>query len=189
MDLFPIPMLREKTDLDIPLIKEEILKHRLSKPDNKEEYTSYYDSNLLPIDSADVINNCIIDYASSFISSIFTENNLKVDKDTLNVWYNVYNEGIHHCWHDHGRALLSGTIFIEMNETSSPFKIKSPLHALIKSWSGNAEFVGRFKQELSFEPEAGTIIMWPGWVEHNVPEQRKTNEPRITISFNIDIKR
>tara|TARA_R100001460_G_scaffold4800_4_gene13532 strand:- start:11746 stop:12297 length:552 start_codon:yes stop_codon:yes gene_type:complete len=183
-------MLWEKTSLDIPLIKKEILEHRSSKPSDKKNYTSYYDGTVMPLDCNSAVSDCIIEYSNSYLDSIFKEGKYKVDSEHLNIWYNVYQEGVQHNWHDHGRAFMSGTIYIEMNESSAPFKIKSPMHALIKSWAGNnVELQGRFKQELTFRPEVGTIIMWPGWVEHTVPEQKETNEPRISISFNVDIKR
>tara|TARA_B100001093_G_scaffold498515_1_gene546699 strand:+ start:732 stop:1286 length:555 start_codon:yes stop_codon:yes gene_type:complete len=184
-------MLWEKTNLDIPLIKKEILEHRATKPSNKENYTSYYDDKLLPLECNNEVTDTITYFGSKYLTSIFgDESTTSINDDHLNIWYNVYQEGIQHDWHDHGRAFISGTIFIEMNDTSSPFKIKSPLHPLIKSWAGNGNrFQHRFQQELKFNPEPGTILMWPGWVEHTVPEQKKTDEPRITISFNVDIKR
>lgn len=190
-NLFPIPMLWEKTNLDIPLIKKEIIEHRATKPDDKKHYTSYYDDRVLPLDCNNEVEDTIMYYGNKYVSSIFgPKDDLSIEGDHLNIWYNVYQEGVQHDWHDHGRAFISGTIFIEMNETSAPFKIKSPLHALIKSWAGNGyELQDRFEQELKFRPEAGTILMWPGWVEHTVPKQKETDEPRITISFNVDIKR
>lgn len=190
-NLFPIPMLWEKTRLDIPSIKKEILEHRAAKPNDKKHYTSYYDDRLLPLNCNNEIMDTITYFGSKYIASIFgPKSEIILNDDHLNIWYNVYQPGVQHDWHDHGRAFISGTIFIEMNDTSSPFKIKSPLHALIKSWAGNGyELQDRFEQELKFNPESGTILMWPGWVEHTVPEQRETDEPRITISFNVDVKR
>ena len=55
-NLFPIPMLWEKTRLDIPSIKKEILEHRAAKPNDKKHYTSYYDDRLLPLNCNNEIN-------------------------------------------------------------------------------------------------------------------------------------
>jgi len=38
--------------------------------------------------------------------------------------------------------------------------------------------------ESEFQPDQGRIVMWPGYLDHGVREN-KTNEDRISLSFNI----
>ena len=54
---------------------------------------------------------------------------------------------------------------------------------------GDGDLRGRWAQELSFRPDNGDILIWPGWVEHTVPEQKACNNERVTLSFNISVKR
>lgn len=67
--------------------------------------------------------------------------------------------------------------------------IRSPLYAIIKSWVGGEGFLNRWVQEEELRPVSGDIYIWPSWLEHSVPEQKPTSNPRISISFNIFVKR
>ena len=193
-------MLHEKTNLPIQQILKEVLEHRKAKGDDKHAYTSFYDddpetSNLQILTNHDEILDTILRYSQSYIDACIIEPDgpnkdlYRLNRRFIQVWYNVYDEGIHHCWHDHGRSFLSGTIFINLDDQSSPYRIKSPLYPLIKAWSGDGDLRGRWAQELSFRPDNGDILIWPGWVEHTVPEQKACNKERVTLSFNISVKR
>jgi uncharacterized protein (TIGR02466 family) len=185
-------MLHEKTSLQVQKIRKSILKHQASRKDG--QYTSFYDGNDLDgikgIECADEIIDTIVDYSNSYVQATIDQDsnlNTKFDRSHVQLWYNVYHEGIHHCWHDHGRSLLSGTIYIHTDIESSTFDIKSPVLPLIKSWYNN--FTDRWSQEIKLLPDPGDILIWPGFLEHQVKEQKACKEPRISISFNIFYKR
>jgi uncharacterized protein (TIGR02466 family) len=180
MDLFPIPLLKEKLELPCSKIAKEILAAR----SQNTNYTSYFDEDSFPIESFPVIAQAIMKHGNQFFSSI-SDRNIEFDTDDIHIWWNVYREGDHHCFHDHARALLSGTIYINADETSAPFDIESPLDGLIRSWAGS-DLTGRYNQSLQFNVEANTIYIWPSWLKHSVPTQSETDNPRITISFNLD---
>ncbi|MGY8867464.1 MAG: putative 2OG-Fe(II) oxygenase [Methylophagaceae bacterium] len=193
-NLFPIPMLQEQTNLNIEEIHQSILQHRNNKSPDRTNYTSFYDEDgLAGIKHKDAIIEQIKTFTDGYISECIDYDegfSLDVTADHISAWYNVYSEGIHHCWHDHGRSLLSGTVYIHTDGDSSPFLIKSPLYSIIRGWAGPSEgFSGRFAQQEEFNPKAGDIYIWPGWLEHTVPTQKQTNNPRVSISFNIAAKR
>jgi len=192
-DLFPIPMLTEQSSLNLEEIRQSILSLRNSKSPDKTNYTSFYDEDgLVGVKHKEDIINEILKFAKGYVGTCLDTNPdlaAKLDADGIQAWYNVYSEGIHHCWHDHGRSLLSGTVYIYTDSDSSPFLIRSPFYAIIKGWAGGEGFLNRWEQEQKFNPKSGDLFIWPGWLEHSVPEQKATDEPRISISFNASFKR
>ena len=153
-------MFHEKTSLTIQQILKDVLEDRKAKGDDKNAYTSFYDddpetTNLKKLTNHDEILDAILRYSQSYIDACIIDPNgpnkdlYILNRGFIQVWYNVYDEGIHHCWHDHGRSFLSGTIFINVDDQSSPFRIKSPNYALIKAWSGDGDLLDRWEQELS----------------------------------------
>lgn len=192
-NLFPIPMMMEQTNLNIKEIQESILTLRRNKSPDKTNYTSFYDEDgLAGVKHKEDILNGITKFAKGYVDTCLDLDKTiasKIDTDCIQAWYNVYDEGIHHCWHDHGRSLLSGTLYIHTDSDSSSFLIRSPLYAIIKSWVGGEGFLNRWVQEEELRPVSGDIYIWPSWLEHSVPEQKPTSNPRISISFNIFVKR
>ena len=192
-DLFPIPMLTEQLDLNLKEINDSILALRRNKSPDKTNYTSFYDEDgLMDVMYKEEILNAITNNATGFINTcldIDKSIDTNITNGSVQAWYNVYDEGIHHCWHDHGRSLLSGTIYINTDSDSSPFLIKSPYYPIIKGWVGGDGFVDRWKQEYKLIPKSGDLFIWPSWLEHSVPAQKATDNPRVSISFNVSIKR
>lgn len=192
-NLFPIPMMMEQTNLNLKEIQESILTLRRNKPPDKTGYTSFYDEDgLLDVKNKKEILDVITKYAKGYVDTCLDLDSTiasQINSECIQAWYNVYDKGIHHCWHDHGRSLLSGTLYIHTDNDSSSFLIRSPMYAIIKGWVGGEGFLDRWAQELELRPIPGDIYIWPSWLEHSVPEQKATNDPRISISFNVFVKR
>lgn len=190
-DMFPIPMLWEKTELDTDRLATEILRLRNTRPADESHYTSYYKHGLseLPDGLDRAVFDVIRAHTDRYLEAILKGRKVfTIVDDDIEAWWNVYTENIHHCWHDHGASVVSGTIFVHTDEQSARFEIRSPLKALCKAWLG-VDMAGRWTQEFQVVPDAGTILIWPSWVEHSVAKQEATERPRITISFNVYGKR
>ena len=183
MDLFPIPLLKEKINLDCASITKEILEAKALTTN----YTSYFEEDTFLIESSSAIKQIILEHANKFFPTI-SDRNIIFNEENINIWWNVYKEGDHHCFHDHGRSLLSGTIYVNIDESSSPIEFESPLDGLIRTWASD-DLKDRWKQSETFGFPAiknNIIMTWPPWLKHSVPAQGKTDNPRITISFNLD---
>lgn len=192
IDLFPIPLLNHKININCEALAEQILEMRKKKEGKPHmDYTSYFEKgNEMAGVEWDALRDEIVRATNALNASVNMD--VVIDSSHVHAWWNVY-EGQHHCWHSHGRALWAGTFYVQMDETMQPIKFRSPIQGLVESWSpvDSAFRDTRWVQERTFFPEPGTILMWPSWMEHTVPElfNKVPDKPRITISFNIAFKR
>tara|TARA_R110000803_G_C11843743_1_gene304926 strand:- start:49 stop:630 length:582 start_codon:yes stop_codon:yes gene_type:complete len=89
---------------------------------------------------------------------------------------NSYQEG-----HHHGKVLLSGVIYIEVNDKSGDFQLFNPLTTesilMIPS--------NKFGSFFSISPSPSMILLFPGWMTHRALHN-SSNKNRISISFNIN---
>lgn len=100
--------------------------------------------------------------------------------DSVKWWYSVYREGDNHELHNHPQCTLAGTYYVFADEESSEIRYKSPYAwtNMIDRELDDGEVFARYK------PETGDVLVWPPWLDHQVPTQKKCERPRIAISFN-----
>lgn len=111
---------------------------------------------------------------------------------TINrLWYNVYTDGEYQEEHDHIGNLSNPTHFscihfLSFNkEQHSPPEFKDPL-AQLRNLS--VEFESNNYGEFYVpKVEEGDLLMFPSYLIHRVLPCKKTDYPRITISFNIKV--
>lgn len=184
-DLFPIPLLHEKIALTNSNLYEEIKSIRATRSPDRNNYTSYYDKS--PMEGVNwselrqqIVDNCLQLYRI-LIPKIKPPETVRV-----NAWWNLYGYNNHHCWHAHGNSLFAGTYYVHMDELSVPLEFKSPLESLINSWQPGFGNDTRWAQAVKVHAATGDLLIWPGWIDHSVPEQKTLSDNlRCTISFNV----
>lgn len=190
-DLFPIPLYHEKSNLPIDYYRNTILELRSKQDTGKphKDYTSFFNKDgMMNGIEVEALYEHIAQEATRLTKVVGIEN-IKIEPHMVGAWWNVYYQE-HHCWHCHGNALWAGTLYIQMPEGCSGIVFKSPIEGLTKSWADKAFDGTRWAQEVTVSPQAGDLVMWPGWIDHTVPELfSDPEEPRISISFNISVKR
>lgn len=82
------------------------------------------------------------------------------------LWFNINPAGASHRWHYHGMRETVGVLYIQVPENS-----------------GNIEFKGKLTQVIT--PVAGTLLTFPGNLEHRVLENLSAND-RISMAFNLE---
>ena len=104
-----------------------------------------------------------------------------------NMWVNV-NRYRHFNWnHSHNQAIISGVYYVKTPSDCGSICFQNPTADLMNPWMiRGAE--NQFLSDSWWMPcEAGTIYLFPSFLRHSVqPSQNKT-EPRISISFNIEL--
>ena len=111
---------------------------------------------------------------------------------TINkVWYNVYTDGEYQEEHDHIGTLLNHSHFSCIHFLSydkkqhSPPEFKDPLSQLRNL---SVEFdTNNYGEIYVPKVEEGDLLMFPSYLIHRVLPCKKTDYPRITISFNIRV--
>jgi len=107
------------------------------------------------------------------------------------IWYNVYNDGEYQEEHDHIGGPFSPSHFSCIHflsfdpEQHDPPEFKDPL-AQLRNLS--VEFESNNCGEI-YVPKVkeGDLLMFPSYLVHRVLPCKKTDYPRITISFNITV--
>lgn len=190
-DLFPIPLYHEKTNLPIDQYRDTILELRSKQDTGKphKDYTSFFNkgSMMAGLETEDLYET-ISKECNTLTSSVGIDN-IRIEPYMVSAWWNVYYRE-HHCWHHHGTALWAGTLYVQTPKDCQGITFKSPIEGLTKSWADKAFDGTRWTQEITIHPKAGDMLMWPGWLDHTVPELfSDPEEPRISISFNVSVKR
>ena len=113
----------------------------------------------------------------------------------VETWANVQRKGGSNAVHPHPGTFWSGVYYVDVGDISVEggcggelqlFDPRGCLPAML------APFLRYTVPELhdagkniSFTPEAGTCVLFPGWLSHSV-SLYKGEQPRISIAFNLD---
>lgn len=179
LDLFPtLVMIYDLTFLDLSLVYENISEiysgpHGLIDNSN----SSYgHDFSILYQDNLDFVKNeieeCILDYVNtSGLQPI----------SITGSWYSKMESGCRLHAHRHEGSVISGVLYVDVDEDSSPLIFKSPLmpykmNDLYEKFDNSYASSG-----LSLKPTKGSLVLFPSWLEHETPPERGK---RCIISFN-----
>ena len=105
-------------------------------------------------------------------------------------WVNINKPGDCNTKHNHPGDDLAGVLWIKTPENSGNLVFESPHH--FNSFREIASYTEEFKnsnnyfQTYYFSPIEGRMLVFPSHLQHEVLEN-KSNEDRISVSFNIDL--
>ena len=115
-------------------------------------------------------------------------NNIKLD---ICYWVNINPTGSFNTKHNHPNSDLAGVLWIKIPKNSGDIVFVSPkdFESFIEIFSYKDEFkkLTNNYHIYNFSPKEGSILIFPSHLQHRVDEN-KSNEDRISISFNIKIK-
>ena len=94
------------------------------------------------------------------------------------MWANINTKGNYNGQHTH-EGELSGVFYCQVPENSGKIVLVNPAVRSYISAVKNNNF--------TINPKRLALIMFPSWLEHYV-EPNQSDNPRISISFNIGIK-
>ena len=103
-----------------------------------------------------------------------------------NMWANINYPGNFNRPHLHPNALFSGVYWIKAPEKSGDLMLYEPRPGVHTTMPNRKE--GKLPPELwrevHYTPRAGTIVMFPAWLWHEV-RPNQSNDTRISVSFNF----
>ena len=209
--MFPTPFFHGKTNLNLQQVKSDmdrlidVAKHKQGD-DDLMNYTTYFDAELREetynLPWYESFANQMKDTYIEFISSQY---NLQVDHLNrhdihLFTWLNRYDTEHSHAVHDHVNSKVSGTLYIDVDEDSTPIRYINPNHNSVfshgtmnKEVSLDEQIVtqgaesGASQVEMAFFPRNGDFMLWPSYVLHYVPKTQLKDKKytRYSISFNL----
>ena len=130
----------------------------------------------------DVLHYFIINCLAGFpvIDESF---NIKVD-----AWVNINKPGDYNIKHNHPGVDLAGVLWIKCPQDCGVIVFDSPTgfqsHNEINSYNDNFKNENNLFHSYKFDPTEGKILIFPAHLNHHVKEN-KSNEDRISVSFNI----
>ena len=103
-----------------------------------------------------------------------------------NMWANVNYPGGYNRPHLHPNSLFSGVYWIKTPVKSGNLMIYDPRPGIHTTMPGRKEgpLPHQFWREIHYTPRAGTIVMFPAWLWHEV-RPNQSNDIRISVSFNF----
>ena len=103
-----------------------------------------------------------------------------------NMWANINYPGNANRPHLHPNALFSGVYWVKAPEKSGNLMLYEPRPGAQCTMPNRKE--GKLPPELwrevHYTPRAGTIVMFPAWLWHEV-RPNQSNDTRISVSFNF----
>ena len=114
---------------------------------------------------------------------------------TLQGWANVNRFGDYHDYHNHPRAYLSGTYYVQVPTEMEVLDGRNdgrPGRITLYDPRGSVNMTAikgdpNIEPEYTIEPKPGMIVLWPAFVNHFV-HPNLSKQPRISVSFNVLLK-
>ena len=117
---------------------------------------------------------------------IFAKEKLTLKPVLGNMWANINYPGNFNRPHIHPNALFSGVYWVKAPVQSGNFMVYDPRPGVQMSMPNRKEgkLPSELWREVHYEPKAGTSIMFPAWLWHEV-KPNESNDTRISVSFNF----
>ena len=103
-----------------------------------------------------------------------------------NMWANINYPGCYNRPHIHPNALFSGVYWIKAPQKSGNLMVYDPRPGVQMAMPDRKQdkLPPEYWREVHYEPRAGTCIMFPAWLWHEV-KPNQSNDTRISVSFNF----
>ena len=117
---------------------------------------------------------------------IFKKEHLSLKPVLGNMWANINYPGNANRPHLHPNSLFSGVYWIKAPEKSGNLMLYEPRPGVQCTMPNRkeVELPPELWREVHYEPRAGTCIMFPSWLWHEV-KPNQSNDIRISVSFNF----
>jgi len=90
-----------------------------------------------------------------------------------NSWCNIQGENSTLNFHRHPDSIISGIIFLQVDDKSSKLYFQNPNNIYFKC-----------DDDISIKPEPGLLLMWPSFLMHGSGDTINKSKERIIIGFN-----
>jgi len=127
----------------------------------------------------------IADKVEKTIQDFFHENtDLDLETFMTTCWGSIYGKGDYSELHAHVPAMYSWVYYVKVDDNSAPLhfprKLLGPVNDQSFGWKDETPDSG-----LYYRPKSGTGIIFPGWLQHQVPKHDNDNE-RIIVVGNVE---
>ena len=194
LKFFPEPVFKYKLE-DFKSLNKELSEYiyKLQAEDKdgieKSNKGGWHSSNFELTVKSSVQNRFAI-IVQKYILEVFNINGWKTENKNIRIkamWAIINKNGDFNILHTHPNCYLSAAYYVKAPEKCGKFQIEKPNIA-------KRNFYPEFKRKnelnlnvAGIEIEEGDLLIFPGYLPHKV-STNESNEDRIVISFNVDIK-
>ena len=101
------------------------------------------------------------------------------------MWFNVNPPGGYQGRHHHAHNLLGGTYYISVPKNTGKIGFTDPNpFAYLHNQAPPAKNL--LIPNFDVMTRAGDLLIWPGWMDHEISVNKTQDQNRITVSFGID---
>tara|TARA_Y100001938_G_C7996554_1_gene382403 strand:+ start:233 stop:835 length:603 start_codon:yes stop_codon:yes gene_type:complete len=113
-----------------------------------------------------------------------------INLNTLNLYMfaSRMKEGDEHGVHNHPNSLLSGVVYLNIEDNSSPiifYNSNEIKNFIVHKTTQDTMFN---TNHTTYNVKNGDILIWESWIKHGVPPNKKLNGVRETLVFNLQLK-
>ena len=129
----------------------------------------------------DEMKNLVIESNQNYFErdSVFEYYVDKSNNLDYNIWTNVNEVGSKNVIHSHKTDAWAGIYYVQAEGTGN-LMFYNPANLL-----NECKFNSPFIRNTGIQPKDGMLILWPGWIPHEVIEN-KSNRQRINIAWGIN---
>jgi uncharacterized protein (TIGR02466 family) len=125
-----------------------------------------------------------------YILKVFNNNGWKTENKNIRIkemWAIINKNGDFNILHTHPNCYLSAAYYVKAPEKCGKFQIENPNIAK-KNFYPEIKRKNELNLKVAgIEIEEGDLLIFPGYLPHKV-STNESNEDRVVISFNVDIK-
>ena len=127
----------------------------------------------------------VSDKVQSVIEDYHHQNSdLDLETFMTTCWGSIYGKGDYSELHAHVPAMYSWVYYVKVDDNAAPLhfprKLLGPVQDQSFGWKDETPDSG-----LYYRPKSGTGIIFPGWLQHQVPKHDNDNE-RIIVVGNVE---
>jgi uncharacterized protein (TIGR02466 family) len=129
----------------------------------------------------------LMQYISQQTQTCAQEFGFQRQLNITNYWLNINQPGHYNKMHIHSSSILSGTYYAVTPPESGCiiFHNRPEISFILGDLKNIGVGESRYTvTEQAFQPKVGAVLIFPGWLQHSVEENRSA-EDRVSIAFNL----
>ena len=126
------------------------------------------------------VNEKLCNYSKLFLKQNGYSTDISVENSKI--YFNDLKYGGTQLNHIHENCPVTGVVYLDVDNNSSPLKINNPLQLSEFAFRSRVDILNDItSSDVTHQAETGKIVIFPGWVTHCVPVNY-TNK-RIVLTF------
>ena len=191
--LFPTPVFHYKLE-NYEEINKELKKYILDLKKNDKAgqlksnkggwHSPFFDlKNEIPMKFFNKIKNFLEKIIKNEMGWEYIPNNVRI----TSMWSIINKKGDFNIQHNHPNAYLSAAYYVKFPQKSGNIKFFDPREQKSIRYPKITKYTEISAPIVEITPKEGDLLIFPAYLYHAVSENL-TNDDRIIISFNVDIK-